>query len=181
VSGNRGHYDVVAVDFGRVLQAVRDDQWDLGTPCVEWTVRQLACHVIETHRRALALLYQSAFEEVGNHEVGVAWSKASSRVREACDDPVLASRTVSGLGRDQTFQSLVAGLLTFDTLSHTWDLARSIGADETLNPLAVAYAHDALRPFSDALRGPGGYGPALVPDADATPQTRFLNFTGRRV
>ncbi|MFZ1062300.1 MAG: TIGR03086 family metal-binding protein [Acidimicrobiales bacterium] len=175
-----GYYNLVADDFDRVFRAVREEQWGAPTPCEEWTVRQLACHVVETHRRALAILYGNDFEPVGHDDVRHAWREASSRVRDARDDPGLAARVVSGLGRDQSFRSLVEGLLTFDTLTHTWDLAHAIGADEALNPDAVAYAHDALAPFSEVLRGPGGYGPALEAAPDASAQTRFLAFTGRR-
>jgi uncharacterized protein (TIGR03086 family) len=179
---NHGHYDAVAGDFERVLRGVTIDQWVLPTPCDEWTTRQLSCHVIETHRRALSILHQSPFHEVSeSDDVVEAWRVVSGRVLEARDDPALASRLVSGLGRDQNFASLVDGLLTFDTLCHTWDLARATGQDETLDALAVAYAHEALEPVSDALRGPGGYGAALEPAPGASAQTRFLNFTGRHV
>jgi uncharacterized protein (TIGR03086 family) len=177
-----GHYDTVADDFGRVLAGVRPEQWDLPTPCDEWTTRQLACHVIETHRRALSILYHSPFDEVlANEDLLEAWGRATSNVRDARDDPARGSQVVVGLGSDQRFSVLVEGLLTFDTLSHTWDLARASGQDETLNGGAIAFAHDALGPVSDALRGRGGYGPALEPAIDASAQTRFLNFTGRRV
>jgi len=182
MSKNAGYYDVVASDFERVLGSVGPAQWLLETPCDQWTARQLACHVIETHRRALSILHGSAFREVQDRDdVVAAWVVANRDVRQARDNPALASKTVSGLGRDQSFKSLVEGLLTFDTLCHTWDLARATGQDETLDPQAVQYAHDALTPVSNALRGAGGYGPALESAPEASAQTRFLNFTGRRV
>ena len=69
----------------------------------------------------------------------------------------------------------------FDTLVHTWDLARAIGQDERLDADAVTFSFDALRPNDEAIRGPGSYGPRLDPPPGADEQTRFLAFLGRRV
>jgi len=73
-----------------------------------------------------------------------------------------------------------------DLLIHSWDLARSIGADETLPPDAVEAATIGLHHVPPALlRGtnPLGakmMGPAVeVPD-EASAQDKMLAFTGRR-
>jgi hypothetical protein len=40
---------------------------------------------------------------------------------------------------------------TTDTIIHTWDLARAIGADDTLSPDLVAWASDHLGEIYDGL------------------------------
>src|SRR5689334_21668091 len=35
---------------GRLVAAIRADQWDLPTPCSEWTVRQLLNHLVGGQR-----------------------------------------------------------------------------------------------------------------------------------
>jgi uncharacterized protein (TIGR03086 family) len=72
-------------------------------------------------------------------------------------------------------------IVTGDVFTHTWDLARATGQDETLDPDQVRRMMAGLRSMPDeALRSGGMFGPAIeVPD-DADEQTRFLAFLGRR-
>jgi hypothetical protein len=80
---------------------------------------------------------------------------------------------------EQTFESLIGRLVCSDTLIHTWDLARSTGQDEVLDPDAVAKAFESLAPLDDAIRRPGGFAPKIAPAPGANAQIRFLNFCGR--
>ena len=77
------------------------------------------------------------------------------------------------------FESLVGRLLCADTLIHTWDLARTTGLDESLDPEAIAKASEFLTPIDDAIRRPGGFEPKIDPSPDADAQTKLLNFAGR--
>jgi hypothetical protein len=68
-------------------------------------------------------------------------------------------------------------------LVHTWDLARAVGLDETLDADEVhrlVTGFDAMDPQMDAaMRSSGHYGPRTEVPADADEQTRLLAFTGR--
>lgn len=75
----------------------------------------------------------------------------------AVASPELANTPVRARSMEQSFAIVVSGLLTIDTLCHTWDLARAVGADETLDDAAVARAHGALRALGDLIRVPGGF------------------------
>lgn len=175
-------YATVARGFERVLRAVEPQQWELATPCVEWNVTHLVAHVIATHRRVAATLsLPVASEAHDGADPWREWRDATTAIRTALHDPATAS-TVVNMGRgDRTFEKLVDGLLTIDTICHTWDLARATGFDERLDPVTVERCDTALRAVGDAIRSPEGFGPEIVPDDDADLQTRFLNFTGRRV
>jgi hypothetical protein len=63
---------------------------------------------------------------------------------------------------------------------HTWDLARTIGADEGLDEESVRQAYEALKPMDAMIRQPFVFGPRLEAPAGADVQTEFLYFLGRR-
>jgi hypothetical protein len=65
-----------------------------------------------------------------------------------------------------------------DVLVHTWDLARTIGADESLDENAVRSAYEALKPMDAMIRSPKVFGPKLEPPKGADVQTEFLYFLG---
>jgi uncharacterized protein (TIGR03086 family) len=69
-----------------------------------------------------------------------------------------------------------------DSLVHTWDLARAIGADETLDPGLVAWMTDEFDNIYAGLTLPPGvfYAEPQAPPTDATRQTRLLHRVGRR-
>jgi uncharacterized protein (TIGR03086 family) len=174
-------YPVVADGFARALGCVTASQWALETPCEKWDVEQLVRHVIATHRRVYSLLGTSTSTDGPEHgDLVPEWETATKVVREALASPELANAPVRARSTEQSFATVVGGLLTIDTLCHTWDLARAVGADETLDAAAVARAHGALSALGDLIRVPGGFAPAIEPAPGADSQTRFLNLAGRR-
>ncbi len=175
-------YIRVANGFADRLAGVADDQWSLPTPCSDWTVRDLVVHVVETHRRVYRIVHPDAGDPaVGDVDVIEAWRHATAQIQDAITDPTLAATPVQGRGGEQPFAAVVAGLLTCDTLCHTWDLARATGQDEELDAVAISSCHEMLRGIDDAIRVPGGFAPALEPPEGANAQTAFLCFTGRAV
>ena len=75
---------------------------------------------------------------------------------------------------------IISRFVTMDLLVHTWDLARSIGADERLDESRVRRAFDVLRPMDTMIRRPNFFGPKLDPPVGADLQTEFLYFLGRQ-
>jgi uncharacterized protein (TIGR03086 family) len=170
----------VADGFGRRLAGVRDDQWTAPTPCTDWDVRTLVSHVIATHRQVAATATGSATPESDpDGDLIAQWSEASASIAAALADPDLAPKTISGMFGEQPFESLVGRLVCADTLFHTWDLARATGQDEHLDTEAVQKALEFLEPIDEAIRRPGGFAPKIDAPADASAQTRLLNFGGR--
>jgi hypothetical protein len=107
------------------------------------------------------------------------WELVTGEVGGALLVPEKDASKVRIKGTERTFESVVDGLLTFDALCHTWDLARAAGFSEILDRGAVAMCDAAQREVGDALRSPGRFGPPIEPERNADLQTRFLNFTGR--
>jgi uncharacterized protein (TIGR03086 family) len=72
-------------------------------------------------------------------------------------------------------------IVTGDVFTHTWDLARATGQDESLDADQLQRMMDSMGSIPDeVLRGGGMFGPALDVADDADLQTRFLAFVGRR-
>ena len=173
-------YGRIADGFSRRLADVGAQQWSASTPCTEWTVRDLVGHVVRTTHAVYGNLDGTPAPEVDvEADLAGQWQRAHVAVAGALADPARAGTMVGGMFGEQPFESLVSRLLCADTLVHTWDLARATGQDEVLDTEGTLRALEFLTPIDDAIRRPGGFGPKIIPDADADDQTRFLNFCGR--
>ncbi len=167
----------VAGKWSEVSGQVRDDQWDNPTPCDEWTVRQLVDHTL-------------GWQAEGGRLIGaeVAPGDDWDRIRTAFDahlaDPDGLAGTVDAFAGIP--KSDLVALLIGDLLIHSWDLARSIGADETLPPDAVEATTAGLHHAPpELLRGTDPVGHKMMAaaceaPADASAQDKMLAFTGRR-
>jgi hypothetical protein len=72
------------------------------------------------------------------------------------------------------------GMQVLDIAVHTWDLARAIGAGESLDPDIVAFALTLDDPF-EAGRQLGAFAPLPGPTpAGNSAQARLLYLSGRR-
>jgi uncharacterized protein (TIGR03086 family) len=173
-------YAAIADGFAARLAGVGDDQWSAPSPCTDWTARDVAHHVIVTHRRVRASLGDAPAEDLDPFaDLAAAWSSATAAVRSALADESLASTRVGGMFGEQPFNALVGRLLCADTLIHTWDLARATGQDDRLDQDAAAKALEFLTPIDEAIRRPGGFAPKLDAPPGADVQTRLLAFAGR--
>lgn len=173
-------YARIAEGFAGRLAGVDPSAWSAPTPCTEWTARQVADHVVATHRRVLAALHGGeAAEPLPDENLLDSFAAARRDVLAALAVPTLANTTISGMFGEQPFESLVGRLLCADTLFHTWDLARATGQDERLDAQAVDKALEFLAPIDEAIRRPGGFGPKIDPPPGADAQARLLNFGGR--
>jgi uncharacterized protein (TIGR03086 family) len=168
---------LVADKWDTVYSSVGADQWELPTPCAEWNVRQLVDHTLEWQATGGALM-GAATGDSGD------WATIRAAYATHLSDPANLAGTVpefAGVPREQ-----LAAFLIGDLLIHSWDLARSIGADETLPAPAVEVTMDGLHHAPpELLRGhdPLGHpmmGSAVAISSDAPLQDRMIAFSGRR-
>jgi uncharacterized protein (TIGR03086 family) len=167
----------VAEKFTDVYASVRDTDMDTQTPCSEWTVRGLIDHNLQWQARGGAMLGAAT-------KPGDDWDTIREAFATHLADPSNLEGTVEEFGGVPKQQ--LAAFLIGDLLIHSWDLAHSIGADETLPPAAVEATMDGLHHAPpELLRGhnPLGVpmmGPAIDISDDASLQDRMLAFSGRR-
>lgn len=156
--------------FSEVLAQV-GDQWDAATPCDDWTVRDLVDHTVHWQGQGGKIFGAGTTPETD-------WETIRPALSAALDDPSNFEGTAEEMGGMPKHQ--VAGFVIGDLVIHTWDLARSIGADETLPPEAVEATMLGLqRVPSETLRRSGMFGDPVEVGDDASAQTRLLAFVGR--
>lgn len=174
-------YRVVSKGFGAAVKAVGPDQWGDQSPCAQWTARDLVAHVVENHRGVIASVKGGESEPLGiDEDPKEAWDIASRAISEITGDPEAAAKEIDGPTGKMPAGQLIGQFVTMDVLVHTWDLARTIGADEHLDEDSVRRAYEALKPMDAMIRMPNVFGPKLEPPKGADLQTEFLYFLGRR-
>ncbi len=174
-------------EFGRRVRVVSDDQWGRSTPCPEWSVRDLVNHLVNENAWVPHLLAGKTVEDLGDSLDGDllrddpqgAWSRAAAGAIAAIAEPGALDRTTHLSFGDFPAPDYVGQVLT-DHVIHAWDLARAIGANESLDPELVSFAYDTLEPQVEQWRAGGAFGqPQEVPN-DADLQIKLLGMTGRK-
>ncbi len=174
-------YRLVANGFDARVRVVTPDQWEAQTPCDDWTARDLVVHVVQNHRGVIASVRGGESEPLGaDEDPRQAWESASRAISEIAADPEAAATEVDGPTGKIPAGQVIGQFMTMDLLVHTWDLARTIGADEHLNEDFVRQAFETLKPMDAMIRQPKVFGPRLEPPRGADLQTEFLYFLGRR-
>lgn len=175
--------------FAATAHTISDNQWSVPTPCDDWTVRQLVGHVVAgcemaamlasgaTREEAIALLSIDHLDD----DPDAALDRALQRQQLAFEQPDVGLMVFHHPAGDMPGAVVLNFRLT-DLLVHRWDLARAIGADETLDPVLVHEAWDAIAPMLPMMAASGlfGSGPSGHVGDDAPLHARLLDAMGRR-
>jgi uncharacterized protein (TIGR03086 family) len=173
--------------FGAHVHAVGGGQWHDPTPCTDWDVRMLVNHVTVEQLWVPPLVGGSTVAEVGDRFDGdrlgddpvAAWDAAVAASLAAFEAPGALDGSVS-LSSGVRPTAEYCWEMTTDALIHSWDLARGIGADETLDPELATLVYERTLPVAEQLHETGLFAPPVpVPD-DAPLQTKLLAIFGRR-
>ncbi|MEO3755330.1 TIGR03086 family metal-binding protein [Streptomyces sp. B6B3] len=178
-------FDRGLAEFDDRVHRVRNDQWDGGTPCTSWSVRDLVNHLTGEHLWAPWLLRGATLEEVGDRFDGDvlgdhpvrAWERAAADSRDAFHEPGALDGTVHTSG-GPTPAAEYARQMVMDLTVHAWDLARGVGADDGIDGDLVALVYDYTRELPGALQGAFFAAPVRVP-ASASRQDQLLGLLGR--
>jgi uncharacterized protein (TIGR03086 family) len=175
-------YQRITGQFTARVQGVSPDAWDNPSPCEGWTARDVVGHLtgwIPGFFGAQGVEFPPV-PSVQDDPVA-AWETVQATVAEALADPALAAKPVETPFSTQTLAETVDMIVTGDVFTHTWDLARATGQDETLDPAQLQLMIAAMGAMPDeALRADGMFGPAIEVADDADDQTTFLAYVGRR-
>jgi uncharacterized protein (TIGR03086 family) len=168
-------------EFAKRIAAVAD--WSGPTPDTDWTVRDLVAHVVEEQQWVPHLLAGRS----------IAQAKASI---ETLRDDLAGEWALYSLAASAAWKSTPADAnvqLSYDTVTveaylreqvadvtiHAWDLARAVGADETLDDELVRAVWTVFEPQRDALEASGLFASPVPVAEDAPLQSRLLAITGR--
>ncbi|WP_182348244.1 TIGR03086 family metal-binding protein [Tomitella gaofuii] len=189
--------DVIAANHSaadtvdKVLATVPPDAWDRTSRCPEWTLRDVAAHVI--WGRDVITAAAGGQDEIapwgtpgtpspGQHLGGADPAVEFHRARRAAD----AAMATGGLGlpgpeflrraKPEATAGDFATILVADLLAHAWDIGSAVGAPIEVDPEALAFA---LSSTSGPIRAPGMFADPVDVGPDATAYERFLGFLGR--
>jgi uncharacterized protein (TIGR03086 family) len=171
--------------FMERARRIEPEQWSAATPCTEWDVRALVNHVGGEYLWVQELMAGKTIAEVGDRLDGdvlgddplSTLDRAQRAAVAALAEPDALRRTVH-LSFGDTPASDYATQMFIDSVIHAWDLARAIGADETIDPQLVDMAYAALLPQAEQWRSGGAFGAEKTP-ADGSTQAKLLALSGR--
>lgn len=173
----------------RRVAAIAADQWDLATPCSNWTVRDLVVHLVEGSAMAVSLLEGATAQEAHagfgvahGPDLPVELAAALAAELTAFARPDAFDTTVHHPSAGDVPGAVLFQFRTGDYLLHSWDIARAMGADEDLPENLVSTVWESLQPMVPFIGTIGvfGTGPSGDVADDAPLQRRLLDLSGRR-
>jgi uncharacterized protein (TIGR03086 family) len=182
---------VTALDgTGRLIGAVTGVQWDLPTPCPDWTVRRLVNHVVGGNRLTTRVLRGEPLpplDQLGRRShVDQLGSDPATAYRTSADELLAALGAPGVLDRTHTLPAgtlpgrAAVHLRTVEALVHGWDLARATSQPV---PFPDELAHQELVFSRDLLgRLPEGrhpFAPSRPVADDAPAIDRLAALLGR--
>lgn len=173
------HLEIGSAFTDRVLGT---RSWDVASPVAQWTARDVVRHLTEWFPSFLAGgsdVKLPAGPSVDEDPVG-AWQAQFVAVQALLDDPataglVLRNPHIGEVPLDRAIDQFYSA----DVFMHTWDLARSTGQDDRLDPGFCAQLLAGMEPIEEVMRSSGQYGARVPVAGDADAQTKLLGFIGR--
>jgi uncharacterized protein (TIGR03086 family) len=177
--------------FTQRLELVGADDWKRPTPCTDWNVRQLVNHVVGSDVRYTDLLRGGSAEDfirrredetrlapVGGGDALEEWRHANTALDAALHERGAMDRVVDYPRGPLRGHEIVENRLV-DITIHTWDLARAIAADDTLDERLVRRCLSAPVFESRIAEDSGVHDPAALLTSTARLQERLLRASGR--
>jgi uncharacterized protein (TIGR03086 family) len=166
------------------VTAVTGDQWDGPTPCRDWTVRDLANHVVGEDRWTPPLRRGLTIAEVGDSLDGDLLGPDPQRAAldAATEATTVVAQTLRTAGTvhlsygEESMAEYVHQIAA-DHLVHSWDLAVATGQDPRLDPHLVAEVAGWFAGRADLYRDGGLIGPRGISHGGA--QADLLAAFGR--
>ena len=179
-------YVLAMEQFGQKVHAIRDEQWSGPTPCSEWSVRDLVNHLVYESLWAPDLLSGMTVAAVGDRYDGdnlgtdpvSAWDGAAAAAVAAFSAENALTTTVDSSSGPLAGSDYL-GQIFLDVVIHGWDLARGIGAADTIEGRFVTQLYAEVAPKESDMKTWGVYGGVVVPPGDADTQTKLLAVLGR--
>jgi uncharacterized protein (TIGR03086 family) len=162
-----------------LIEGLTAEKLNMATPCVEWTVRELLQHQVDSTLSftagARGLPTDGLAQPLGDDPLGT-YKSAVEEAWAAFDTAGLLDREVEfpGYGT-QSGRTLVAAHFV-DNLVHAWDLARALGRDYSLDR---EMADAALRVAQHYPTGIAAFAPPVAVADDAPITDRLVARLGR--
>jgi uncharacterized protein (TIGR03086 family) len=124
-----GPLEAAIAATGTILDAITEDQWDVASPCTDWSVREVADHLVagnDLFTRALGGNLPTAPDaEAG---VAQAYHRSARQLLRTFSEPGVTARVVQ-VPFGAVPGAIALQLRLTEILVHGWDLARATGQD----------------------------------------------------
>jgi uncharacterized protein (TIGR03086 family) len=173
-------------EAAKFIEAVKDDQWDKQSDCSDWTVRDLVNHIVSENLWVEDLMEGKTIEEVGDKYEGdvlgenplASYERSITAANEAIDTPGSMDKIVH-LSYGDIKASVYIGHRLTDLVIHSWDVAKSTGQSDELDPELVKALEEILKPQMKEMQGSGYFGTPVEVSEDAPLQDKLLGWLGR--
>ena len=170
-------------DFGRILAKLSPDQLSMASPCADWDLRATLNHTLTAVRMFTLVNEGRAVDDagylVGDDPAGALADEAAANLASWRKPGALDGDRVYPFG---TFPARAGIMINLgEILVHGWDVARTTGQDEAMNPDAAALLYEFYAPQPlDQYRAHGAFGPEVAVAESAPTQDRLLGLLGRQ-
>jgi uncharacterized protein (TIGR03086 family) len=151
------------------------DRLDAPTPNDDWDVRALLNHMIDTQNYFAGSARGEQVAPPASPPPSLLGSDPAADLQHACQAVVDAYQEPGVMEK----KGASLGIAFSDLLLHGWDVARATNQDATMpDGLADAAYSTIYGRFTDEQR-PGIFKPAIAVPETASPQQKYLAYTGR--
>lgn len=170
------------------LRALSPARYQQPSVCAGWSAADLANHVVGGEQRYLLLLRDAEPAEVEatrdrdhiGDDPARAYASRSRLLDEQFRQPGALQRTVRHRAGDRSGLDLLR-MRVMERGLHAWDLARTLGLDDTLDPGLTDYLLGHCLPLVTDLQAKGLIGaPGPGGNHEQPPMERLLQLTGRQ-
>ena len=177
MSDVRTRLRTAAAGLTRAIDAAESrSAWAAESPCEGWTAGDVADHIINNYVRVAGSL---GAEVATTGRRSEDWGTARDAVLAAASEPGALDTVVTGPDGPTPLGRFLAVYMEVDTLVHTWDIARAVGADESLDEGLCRRCYERFLPADETMRRPGAFGPKLEFSENDPIQRKALRFFGR--
>ena len=180
-------FEDATVSSMRHIAGIKSDQWDDATPCEEWSVRDVANHLVSETLWAAELFAGKTIDEVGDKFANDLLGDDPAGAYAASITPATEAANAHGAMERVCHLSFgdvsgweYAWQLFIDNYIHGWDIAIATGQDSTLDPALLDAGHSAARWAREVSGGAGIIGEQQETQPGDSLQTQILALMGRR-
>jgi uncharacterized protein (TIGR03086 family) len=172
-------FDNARAPITKIIDATPPDAWENPSPCEGWAARDVVTHLIDSQRDFLER-QDLTLPEPSATDIVDRWHEHTDALVDLLDDPEIADRSYDGYFGKTTISYTIENFFVTDLIAHRWDLARAVGADDSISDDELDQLEAGFEVYGDAAYSPGVFAPSLDAPPDADRQTKVLARMGRR-
>jgi len=169
--------------FDAVMQRCGSAAWGNDTCCDGWTAADLVEHQCAVVNGVTAVASTGAMAAptppADMSDPLAAWNETRDNVLSALDQQGVLGQQGPFWFNSATVDDMV-GIVMWDLVTHTWDLAQAVNQAHGLDNALVQAAYDVVEPMSDMLVESGRTAERVDVAADAPVLERYLGLVGRQ-